>query len=270
MVTLEPCNHEGLTGPCAVALADAGIHRVVFAAEDPGVESGGGAETLRSAGIEVEAGVLAAEAESLNVMWAFAIRHQRPYVTAKWAQSLDGRSAAADHTSQWITGDVSRQRVHAQRAAHGVIMVGTNTALIDNPSLTAREPDGSLYDHQPHAVVVGMREVPTDATVRNHPGGFRQIRSHKPAEVLGELFAEGYRSVYLEGGKTLMSAFVAADLVDEFHITMGPLLLGGDQLALGDIGVESMSQAKRLTMSSVETLGEDVWVVAHPNRMREE
>ena len=270
VVTLEPCNHSGLTGPCSVALVDAGVKRVVFAAQDPGKESAGGAHTLRAAGIDVKEGVMADEAESMNATWFFAIRHQRPFVTAKWAQSLDGRSAAADLTSQWITGEESRKRVHSQRAAHGVIMVGTNTALVDNPSLTARTPDGTLYDHQPHAVVVGLREVPDDASVRSHPGGFRQVHSHEPAQVLGELFAEGYRSVYLEGGKTLMSAFVAADLVDEFHITMGPVFLGGDQLALGDIGVGSMSEAKHLTISSVDTLGEDVWVVARPTRMREE
>ena len=270
VVTLEPCNHQGLTGPCSQALIDAGVSRVVYAASDPGEDSSGGADTLRAAGIAVEAGVLAEQSEQLNAHWFFAMRHRRPFVTAKWAQSLDGRSAAADQTSQWITGAPSRARVHDQRARHGAIMVGTTTALVDNPSLTARNPDGSLKDLQPHAVVMGMREVPADATIRNHPGGFRQFLGHDPLAALEELFADDYRSVYLEGGKTLMSAFISADLVDEFHITMGPMLLGGDQLAVDDIGVGTMAEAKQLEISSVETLGDDIWVVAHPTRRGKE
>lgn len=270
VVTLEPCNHHGTTGPCSVALQEAGIARVVFGASDPGDHSGGGHATLSAAGVDVMPGVMAKESEELNTHWFFAMRQQRPFVTAKWAQSLDGRSAAADQTSQWITGTESRQRVHEQRARHGVIMVGTTTALVDNPSLTARTVEGGLASLQPHAVVVGHREIPETSAVRHHPGGFQQIASHEPQRALEELFTQGFRSVYLEGGKTLMSAFVQADLVDEYHITMGPMLLGGKYLAVDDIGVETMSEAKALTISSVDTLGNDVWVVATPTRVEEE
>mgnify|MGYP002152334358 FL=1 len=268
VVTLEPCNHHGSTGPCTEALISAGISRVVFGAEDPGKESGGGAQKLKEAGVEVIPGVLAERAEELNRHWFFAMRTGRPFVTAKWAQSVDGRSAAADGSSQWITGPESRARVHEQRAEHGVIMVGTETALVDDPSLTARTVDGALASHQPHAVVMGNREVPAGAAVRSHPGGFSHKRSHDPAQVLGELFAEGYRSVYLEGGKTLMSAFVRENLVDEFHIGIGPLLLGGPQSAIDDIGVESIALGKALTISQVDRLGGDLWVVAVPERER--
>ena len=266
VVTLEPCNHHGTTGACSEALVAAGLRRVVFAAKDPGKESGGGAATLLGAGIDVIPGVLAETAEALNRHWFFAMRNARPFVTAKWAQSLDGRSAAADGTSQWITGPTTRARVHQQRAEHGVIMVGTNTAVVDNPSLTAREEDGDLAAHQPHAVLMGHRDIPSEARVRSHPGGFSQKKSHSPSEVLGELFAEGYRSVYLEGGKTLMSAFVHDDLVDEFHITMGPLLLGGLETAIGDIGVASITDGVALTITQVDQLGDDLWVVAVPRR----
>ncbi|AVG24615.1 diaminohydroxyphosphoribosylaminopyrimidine deaminase / 5-amino-6-(5-phosphoribosylamino)uracil reductase [Pontimonas salivibrio] len=270
VVTLEPCNHHGTTGPCSLALQEAGIARVVFGASDPGDHSGGGHATLSAAGIEVVPGVMAQQSEDLNTHWFFAMRQQRPFVTAKWAQSLDGRSAAPDQTSQWITGTESRHRVHEQRAQHGVIMVGTTTALVDNPSLTARTPEGGLASTQPHAVVMGHREIPETSAVRNHPGGFQQMSTHEPQRALEELFTQGFRSVYLEGGKTLMSAFVQADLVDEHHITMGPMLLGGKYLAVDDIGVETMSDAKALTISSVETLGSDIWVVATPTRAEEE
>jgi len=269
VVTLEPCNHHGKTGPCTQALIDAGISRVVFGASDPGEDSSGGEEVLRSAGIDVTGGVLGEESLELNEHWFFATEHGRPFVAAKWAQSLDGRHAAADGSSQWITGEASRARVHKQRSEFGAIAVGTSTALIDNPSLTAREGDG-LYDSQPLAVVIGEREIPGDARVRSHPGGFTQIRSHAPADVLSELFDQGVRSVYVEGGATVVSSFIEEDLVDEFHITMGPLLLGGPKVAVSDIGVQSMLQAKELTITSVEQLGGDVWVTAVPARRRKD
>ena len=269
VVTLEPCNHHGKTGPCTQALIDAGVARVVFGASDPGEDSSGGEEVLGAAGIDVIGGVLDEESLELNEHWLFATEHGRPFVAAKWAQSLDSRHAAADGSSQWITGEASRARVHQQRSEFGAIAVGTSTALIDNPSLTAREGDG-LYDSQPLAVVIGEREIPKDARVRSHPGGFTQIRSHSPADALSELFDQGVRSVYVEGGATVVSSFIEEDLVDEFHITMGPLLLGGPKVAVSDIGVQSMLQAKEVTITSVEQLGGDVWVTAVPARHRKD
>jgi len=266
IVTLEPCNHHGKTGPCSQALIESGITRVVFGASDPGVESSGGSKTLTQAGIEVLGGVLLEESKALNRHWLFAQAHTPPFVTAKWAQSLDGRSAAADSTSQWITGAESRERVHLDRSQHGAIMVGTSTALIDNPSLTARH-NGGLYDMQPLAVVVGHREIPQDSAVRKHPGGFTQIASHDPADVLSELYERGISSVYLEGGSILLSAFLRAGLVDECHITLGPLLIGGPHLAVNDIGVSTMSEAVALSLESVAHLGDDIWVVATPKRL---
>ena len=265
VVTLEPCNHTGKTGPCARALVDAGVARVLFAASDPGQASSGGSTTLRNAGVEVLGGVLADEAFDLNHYWMVATSLGRPFVTAKWAQSLDGRHAASDGTSQWITGPLSRERVHRQRSEHGAIMVGTTTALVDNPSLTARDGDG-LYASQPLAVVMGERDIPADATVRNHPGGFTQLATRDPKEALDTLFKRGIRSVYVEGGATLTSAFIKEGLVDSLHITMGPLLIGGMNTAITDIGVSSLSDAPRLTIESVEQLDQDIWVSATPVR----
>ena len=144
VVTLEPCNHTGRTGPCAVALIEAGVARVVYALDDPVAVSHGGAETLRAAGVEVEAGVEADAALTLIDPWVTAARLGRPHVTVKWAQSLDGRAAADDGTSQWITGAAARADVHRRRAEADAIVVGTGTVLADDPALTARGPEGPL------------------------------------------------------------------------------------------------------------------------------
>ena len=264
VVTLEPCNHQGLTGPCTKALIDAGISRVVYAASDPVTPSSGGAQALTEAGVEVAGGVMEDESELLNAHWFCAMRNARPFVTAKWAQSLDGRHAAADGTSQWITGPEARSRVHDQRAQHGAIVVGTNTAVVDNPSLTARDDDGRLRKTQPLAVAVGMRELPSTLSLREHPGGFIQITSHEPHEVLSQLFDRGVRSVYLEGGATLTSAFIREDLVDELHITVGPVIIGGPHTAVGDVGVSTLTEGKKMRIHSLERTGEDVWIVAKP------
>ncbi|MBE7162580.1 MAG: bifunctional diaminohydroxyphosphoribosylaminopyrimidine deaminase/5-amino-6-(5-phosphoribosylamino)uracil reductase RibD, partial [Williamsia herbipolensis] len=178
VVTLEPCNHVGRTGPCAVALIDAGIARVVYAVDDPGEHAGGGAERLRAAGVDVVPGVLADRAEAFLERWLHSVRSGRPWVTVKWAQTLDGRAAATDGSSRWITGAAARQHVHEQRAAHDAILVGTGTVLTDDPSLTARGDAGELLADQPLPVVVGDRRVPDDAAVRSHPRGVVTLPGH--------------------------------------------------------------------------------------------
>src|SRR5690606_16165638 len=156
VVTLEPCNHTGRTGPCALALIEAGVSRVIYSLDDPGAVSGGGADRLRAAGVDVETGEQVDRAHELNADWLTAQRRGRPQFTVKWAQRLDGRAAAADGTSQWITGPEARADVHRRRAAADAIVVGTGTILTDDPALTARDGD-ALYDHQPIPVVIGSR-----------------------------------------------------------------------------------------------------------------
>ena len=266
VVTLEPCSHTGRTGPCANALAEAGISRVLFSVSDPGDESGGGGEMLAKAGIEVRGGIELEAGEKLLERWLVSTGSQRPWVTVKWAMSLDGRAAAVDGTSQWITSATTRQRVHNDRSAHDAIAVGTKTVIIDDPSLTARKPDGTLFEQQPFAVVVGETSVPSGAKVRNHPGGFLHHQSHDLRQLCGELFELGHRSLYVEGGPTLASAFIKAGLVDEFHITMGALLLGGTKLATTDIGVSTMEEALTLDIQSVTQFDTDVFVIARPHK----
>lgn len=265
VVTLEPCNHTGRTGPCALALLEAGISRVVYALDDPGPVSGGGAERLRDAGVEVEAGEQADAARALIADWLTAQRLGRPHITVKWAQSLDGRAAAADGTSQWITGPDARADVHRRRAEADAIVVGTGTVLADDPALTARDGE-ALYAHQPAPVVIGSRETPADAAVRRHPHeplfyGTRDLHA-----VTRDLHARGIQRVFIEGGPTLASAFIADGLADRVLAYVAPVLLGGERLALTDIGVPTIAAARRLAVEEWIPLGGDLLAVARPDR----
>lgn len=264
VVTLEPCNHTGKTGPCAQALVEAEVGRVVYAATDPGNASSGGATRLREAGIEVIGGVLEDEVETFIAEWMLAARLQRPHVTVKWASSLDGRAAAHDGTSQWITGPEARERVHAQRSAADAIVVGTGTLLADNPSLTARHSNGELLDEQPIPVVIGRRPVSASARIYEHPLEPLVIGHNDLHAALTEMFERGIRTVYVEGGPTLASAFIAAGLADRLYIYFAPSLLGGDKLALGDLGIGTLTERIDLTITSVETLGDDLLITAVP------
>lgn len=264
VVTLEPCNHTGRTGPCSEALLAAGIARVVYAVPDPGQRSGGGAQRLRDGGVEVIEGVLSAEVEESQRVWLTAVRRRRPYVTVKWAASLDGRAAAADGSSQWITGTTARLRVHEQRAANDAILVGTGTALADDPLLTVRGEAGELQPRQPVPVVVGRRPVPDGAALRRHPSGLIETGSRDLEAVLADLFQREFRRVYVEGGPQLASAFIAAGLADEVVVYLAPKLLGGPRMALGDLGIEGIGDAIPLTFVSIETLGDDLMIVARP------
>jgi diaminohydroxyphosphoribosylaminopyrimidine deaminase/5-amino-6-(5-phosphoribosylamino)uracil reductase len=257
VVTLEPCNHTGRTGPCSEALLAAGIARVVFAIPDPGRLAGGGAQRLRDAGVEVLSGVLAADAERFLADWLFATRHGRPFVTLKWAASLDGRTAAS-------TGSAARRRVHEQRRASDAILVGTGTVFADDPTLTARADDGALLDRQPTPVVLGEREIPAAAAVRRHPHAPILLRTRDIRAALAELHARGLRTVYVEAGQTLASAFVAQGLVDEFVVFVAPTLIGGPRTATGVIGLAAIGEQRRLELTSVERVGDDIMIVARP------
>ncbi|WP_438353615.1 bifunctional diaminohydroxyphosphoribosylaminopyrimidine deaminase/5-amino-6-(5-phosphoribosylamino)uracil reductase RibD [Microbacterium sp. CJ88] len=268
VVTLEPCNHRGRTGPCSEALLAAGVARVVYALDDPTPAAGGGAERLAAAGVAVEGGVRADEAEALLHSWTTVVRLGRPHVTVKWAQSLDGRAAAAaDGTSKWITGPAARADVHRRRAQADAIVAGIGTVLADDPALTARREDGTLFDAQPLPVVLGARAVPDDALVRAHPRGLLQRDGQNLPELMDELRAQGVQSVFVEGGPTIASAFLRAGLVDEVLAYIAPTLIGSgadgaDRPALRGLGVDTITDQHRLDLVSAERLGEDLLVVA--------
>jgi diaminohydroxyphosphoribosylaminopyrimidine deaminase/5-amino-6-(5-phosphoribosylamino)uracil reductase len=260
VVTLEPCDHTGRTGPCSRALIDAGIARVVYAQADLTAVAAGGADRLRAAGVDVEGGVLADEAAALNPEWTIAQERGRPFVTWKFAATLDGRSAAADGSSRWVSGPESRLDTHRLRAVCDVVLVGTGTVLIDDPRLTVRdERDRPLpRDSQPLRAVMGLREIPAGAAVLDDAAETLALRTREPADALSELDKLGCQHVWLEGGPTLAAAFVRAGLVDRVIAYVAPMLLGGGRSAVGDLGITAMTGALRLRVVDVSRLGDDV------------
>ncbi len=265
VVTLEPCNHHGRTPPCVEALLAAGVSRVIFAVSDPNQEAAGGAAALAEAGVDLLGGVLAGAVESGSLReWLHKQRTGRPHVTWKFAGSIDGRSAAADGSSQWITGPVARADVHRRRAASDAIVVGTGTVFADDPRLTARTPEGELAEHQPLRVVVGMREISPDANVLNEDSRTMLIRTHDPHEVIRALTDR--TDVFIEGGATLASAFLRAGLVDRILAYVAPILLGGPNSVVDDVGVASISRASKWRFDVIEHVEPDLLLSLVPDQ----
>lgn len=244
VVTLEPCNHRGRTGPCAQAIIDAGITDVVYAVDDPHDPAAGGAATLRAAGVKVRSGLAAGAALELNRQWFQAIAARRPFVTLHIAQTLDGRIAAEDGTSQWISGPESLADNHGLRRLIDAILVGTGTVLADNPRLTARNPDGRPAEKQPLRAVMGLRSVPGDAAIRGHDGMFMHVPTRDPGEALDQLYQAGVRHLMVEGGAAILSAFLSADLVDELIVYLAPTLLGSGTSSLDTLGISTLADAR--------------------------
>ena len=276
VITLEPCNHTGRTGPCSQAILDAGIGRVIFAVADGTDRARGGGAYLAGRGLEVRQGLLAERAIDLNHRWFAAQTQRRPFVTLKIAQSLDGRVAAPDGTSQWITGPAARDAGHRIRARADAILVGGGTARVDDPTLTARASDGTPLDNQPLRAVMSRTPVPARARVRGgvdlpsgrgpadgDDGRFVWLETHEPSQALAELAALGVRHVLVEGGPTLSAAFVSANLVDELWLYQAPLILGAGKPSLASTTTHTLADAARWRCDPVDgppvrTLGPDI------------
>jgi diaminohydroxyphosphoribosylaminopyrimidine deaminase/5-amino-6-(5-phosphoribosylamino)uracil reductase len=287
VVTLEPCRHHGRTPPCTDAILAAGVSRVVYAVGDPTDAAAGGAEVLRAAAIEVVAGELADEAQRDLRPWLTAVGRRRPYVTWKYAATLDGRTAAADGTSRWITGRQARADVHRERAFADAVIVGIRTVLADDTVLTVRDWP---TERQPLRVVVdGAARTPPSAQIldgsaatliavgEDAPDGRVETLQAAGAEVvrlprregrvdLGALLAALHERqaliVLVEGGMTLAASFVRERLVDRVVGYHAPVLLGAGPPVLGDVGIHTLAAAQRLWVESVTPVGEDVRLVA--------
>jgi diaminohydroxyphosphoribosylaminopyrimidine deaminase/5-amino-6-(5-phosphoribosylamino)uracil reductase len=291
-VSLEPCCHWGRTPPCVDALIAAGVRRIVVALEDPDPRvAGEGLRRLRAAGLEVETGLCASEAAEVNAGFFSRLRRGRPLVTLKLATSLDGRIATASGESQWITGPPARDHAHALRAAHDAIMVGTGTALADDPQLTCRLP--GLDHRSPVRVVIdrhlrvpptmqlmaSAREVPTwvltlpvadrlrrqalvDSGVTVIDVGGDDDGNIDLAAALAALGERGITRLLVEGGGRLAAALVRARLVDRLAWVHAPLLIGNDGIpAIADLGLEALAEAPCFERLSTETVGDDVLTV---------
>lgn len=290
-VTLEPCSHHGQTPPCADALIDAGIARVVVATEDPDSRvSGQGLERLREAGIDVMTGVLEAEARTLNAGFFSRTLKGRPFVTLKTASSMDGRIATHAGHSQWITGTPARARSHYMRAVHDAILVGSRTVMADDPALTCRLP--GIEDQSPVRIVVDSslqtpltaklireaRQVPTwfivtaegdkqrrqaledtgveVITVDKDSNGYTDLK-----EGLEALAERGVNSVFVEGGGAVAASLLQAGLVDALAWFHAPKVIGGDGIAaIAALGIDTVADAPLFDLQSVRRVGEDVLV----------
>ena len=258
VVTLEPCNHFGKTPPCAEAIINAGVKKVVFAVKDPNPIASGGAEKLRAAGIEVISDVLTKEVEFSNRAWLKKIRTNSPFVTLKMATSLDGRSAASNGTSKWITNPQSRQDVAYLRSECDAIVTGTGTVISDNPRLSVRDVTRGGNSFAPVRVILGSRELSKELQIFNNEAETIQIKDQDLSNLLTLAKERNWNRILIEAGPKLSSAFLKANLVDEVIIYQAPSFLGGSNTAIDDIGVADLTAQKRFTISDVKRIPGEV------------
>jgi diaminohydroxyphosphoribosylaminopyrimidine deaminase / 5-amino-6-(5-phosphoribosylamino)uracil reductase len=280
VVTMEPCDHVGRTGPCTQALIRAGVVRVVAGVVDPNPVASGGSATLRSHGVDVELGLREAEVRAGNLAWLTATLRAaagdpRPFVIWKFASTMDGRSAALDGTSQWISSPDARADVQHLRSTVDAIIVGVGTVLADDPHLTYRTDAGVVANRQPIRVIVDSHDrTPRDARVRDGaartwvataaelgagPDGRVDLRA------LGQaLYERGCRRVLLEGGPTLAGAYLREGLVDEVVGYVAPKLLGAGKPALATAGIVTIAEAIDLELIDVKQIGPDLRITALP------
>lgn len=254
LVTLEPCNATGRTGPCTEAVIAAGITRVVYGVADPMPPFADGAKALQDKGVDVDT-LMTAEAYDLHRPWLTAVSRRRPYVTLKVAATLDGRVAASDRSSQWITGEEARRDAHRLRGEVGAIVVGSGTVLADDPALTVR---GTAEPREPLRVVLDRRGR-TPATARVHPA---LVTAADLPDVLDHLYAEDVRHVLVEGGPTAAGAFLAAGLVDEVVAYLAPAFLGAGRNAVDTSAFPGIGDAVRMALVDVRQVGADVRLTA--------
>ena len=290
-VTLEPCDHVGRTGACSTALVDAGVARVHCAIADPNPLAAGGAATLRQAEIQVETGLLADEARHVNRVFLHGVATERPYVVLKQAMSLDGRIAAADGSSHWLTGQDTRAIAHRLRADADAVLVGIGTVLADDPRLTVRLDDyagpppvrvvldrdartpvdaRACDDAAPTVVITAAADSDAAAALRARGVTVVHQDPHDLAGVMSVLWAHGVRSVLVEGGAAVAGSLIREDGCDELHLHVAPVVLGerGRPWVVGD-GITALEAAPRLTPAGFASSGSDVVLTYVPDRAKE-
>lgn len=262
-VTLEPCNHQGRTGPCSGALIAAGVQKVFYAVPDPNPIAQGGAERLREAGVEVVRGPLESEAASAGEIFLHAMRHRRPFVTLKAAIGMDGRLALPDRRSKWITGARARREGMRLRAEMGCVLIGARTAIADDPLLTARIP-GVI--NPPLRVILADRELdPSGLSMMKEAG--ETLIGHAPLDaLLADLFGRGVTGMLVEGGAATHARFLAAGLVDRIDLFVAPRILGDGPAWTSIVNWpgDPLGELPFWRLSGTRKIGEDLHLTYRP------
>jgi diaminohydroxyphosphoribosylaminopyrimidine deaminase/5-amino-6-(5-phosphoribosylamino)uracil reductase len=257
VVTLEPCNHTGATGPCSKAIADAGISKVVYAVKDPNKKAAGGAQALRDQGLQVEGGVLESDAAYANRAWLTKIEKNRPFFTWKVATTLDGKIAATDGSSQWISNENSRSDVQILRRQVDAILVGTNTVITDDPHLIPRG-DFPGFTANPLRVVCGEQQLPPTSKVFDDAATTLLVKTKDLNYLVEELNKTGVNHVLVEAGPTLATAMLEQGLIDELVIYQAPSLLGQGKSFVADFGATTIKELLALDHIATEVIDGDV------------
>jgi diaminohydroxyphosphoribosylaminopyrimidine deaminase/5-amino-6-(5-phosphoribosylamino)uracil reductase len=278
-VNLEPCNHEGRNPPCVNAIIDAGISRVVVAAADPNPIAAGGAERLRSAGVKVDFGLREREAKELNAAFFHALTSDRPWITLKLAMSLDGAIAGVNRVGGWLTNEASRAMVQRIRANSDAIAVGIETAIVDDPQLTARSnppprvsPMRVIFDRSARLPATSRlartaRQIPTllvtsygvELNAELGASGVESLEAGSLPDALSRLYERGVKSLLVEGGAGLAASFLAAGLIDRLVIFRAPVVLGSGALnAFAGVAAHDVEAAPRFRLLETRSLGDDV------------
>ena len=252
VVSLEPCAHTGTTGPCVEAIIEAGIATVIYAVADPNPIAAGGAQKLRDAGVVVEYRE-SADLAFVQRAWLHKVRTGRPLMVWKVATTLDSKVAASDGTSQWITGEVARADVQVLRSQSDAILIGTNTAIVDNPHLIPRG-----YEVRPVRVICGEKEVPATHKVFDSQARTIVVKSKSIPELMQVLTDEGFNQVLVEAGPTLGSALLASGNIDELIVYQAPIMLGAGKEFVSHLGISTLADHLKLERISVETFGSDL------------
>ena len=252
VISLEPCAHTGTTPPCVQTIIDAGIAKVMYAVADPNPIAAGGAQKLADAGVVVEHRE-SAELTFVQRAWLHKERTGRPLMIWKVATTLDSKVAASDGTSQWITGPESREDVQELRAQSDAILIGTNTALVDNPHLIPRG-----HEARPVRVICGEQEVPATNKVFDNEARTIVVKSKSIPELIKVLSDEGFNQVLVEAGPTLGSALMASGNIDELIVYQAPKMLGAGKEFVSHLGISTLDDFLELELLSVQPFGSDI------------
>ena len=252
VVSLEPCAHTGTTPPCTQAIIDAGIAKVIYAVRDLNPIAAGGAQVLKSAGIEVEY-IHSAELEFVQRAWLHKVATNKPLMIWKVATTLDGKVAASDSTSQWITGEESREDVQLLRAQSDAILIGTNTAIVDNPHLIPRG-----HSPRPVRIICGEQEVPVTNKVFDSEARTVLVKSKSIPDLMNLLSQEGFNQVLVEAGPTFGSALLKSGNIDELVMYQAPKVLGSGKDFVSDLGITTLEDHIELELISVQRCSSDI------------